>query len=191
MQIELRQISRAARDHGDLRDARPGGGGHHVRPHRGHAPGEIEQDAAPDELYEAPRTVFVLDFVGKSSRLEGTVVEPAGSGSVVRTALGDVTVRHGFVRGSPVWVGVRADRLAVVPPDGEARGEGINRLPHVPLRDVISHGSTRLLILEGGPQDRLNVQVLGARGGSYKVGEVCGLEFRLDDTLCYPREVAA
>jgi putative spermidine/putrescine transport system ATP-binding protein len=153
--------------------------------------GSIEHEDSPTELFEKPRSIFVLDFVGKSTKLAGTVIDQAALGSMVKTTLGNVVVPQRFSAGYPVWVGIRADRIKIT-----ATGEAVcdasgNFLPHVILHDVINHGSTHLLILKGGPHDRLNVQILGANPGGFVAGKPCGLQWRFEDTLCFPRESAA
>src|SRR5262245_24870304 len=153
--------------------------------------GAVKQEAPPEGLYENPNSVFVLDFVGKSTKLAGTVVGPTIAGTLVQTALGCVTIRTPLPQGSAVWVGVRADRIlsgAPGPLPQGAIGSSVNRLPSVRVRDMISSGATRLLIAEGGEQDRVNAQILGTRGRSFAPGETCALEWKIDDTLVFPLE---
>ncbi len=148
--------------------------------------GHVEQEAAPSELYEAPDSVFVLDFVGKSMRLAGTVIGQGSAGSRVKTALGEIQLRSRFPDNAPVWVGVRANRIAL-DDAGAAPGENENGLPSVGLRDVINYGSSRVAILEGGADDRVTVEIQGSRVVP-KAGDACALRWRVEDTLAYPRD---
>src|SRR5882724_8382436 len=50
--------------------------------------GRVEQLGAPAELYEAPVSPFVADFVGESNFIAGTVVSVTGPRSLVRTDAG-------------------------------------------------------------------------------------------------------
>ena len=58
--------------------------------------GRIQQVGGPRDIYERPANQFVADFVGTSNFIEGTVLQQESMWDgcvVVRTAIGDVTVR--------------------------------------------------------------------------------------------------
>jgi iron(III) transport system ATP-binding protein len=55
--------------------------------------GRIQQIGTPREIYEHPVNPFVADFVGNSNFIDGTVVSIAGNCAVLRTEIGDVTVK--------------------------------------------------------------------------------------------------
>ena len=61
--------------------------------------GELEQVAAPEELYEAPRTLFVATFVGRASVLPGIWSPGDGGGGRVRLEEG------------PEWPAIAPDPL--------------------------------------------------------------------------------
>ena len=99
------------------------------------AQGRIEQIAAPGEIYDAPATPFVAEFVGTMNRLEGTVEEDG----VV--AYGDKLLSIAAVRGR-----TKGERVMVLGATGDGgapackrrrlgRGHGRDRLAHVPRRD--------------------------------------------------------
>ncbi|GIF66057.1 polyamine-transporting ATPase [Asanoa ishikariensis] len=79
--------------------------------------GKIEQLGRPAEIYEYPATAFVANFLGQSNLLAG---EAAGrSGDVVQVAAYEQrfavpAVRSRTDRG-PVFLGVRPEKLALVP----------------------------------------------------------------------------
>jgi len=79
--------------------------------------GRLEQIASPEELYNAPRTRFVAEFVGLTNRL-AAVSDGATAhvlGSTVPTLAGSIPHGHGLAL-------VRPEAIAVVPDDaGNAR----------------------------------------------------------------------
>jgi len=94
--------------------------------------GKIVQSGPPTELYDAPRTRFVADFLGKSNFLEGTVEAADASGFTYRCG------KHAFVQkggagraGERVVVSLRPEKLDIVaePPPATA-----NALPAEILR---------------------------------------------------------
>ncbi|UFN49577.1 ABC transporter ATP-binding protein [Roseomonas sp. OT10] len=75
--------------------------------------GRIEQLADPATLYGRPATLYVLDFVGRSTRLTGRVLESAGGEVLVETALGRLRGRGSFLPGSPVVAAIRPEAIAL------------------------------------------------------------------------------
>jgi spermidine/putrescine transport system ATP-binding protein len=73
--------------------------------------GRIEQEGAPSELYESPRTAFVAGFLGVSNLLDGEVV---GEGTV---KLSDGTIvrvpPEALTRVGAVQIGVRPEKLRI------------------------------------------------------------------------------
>ncbi|UQN07351.1 ABC transporter ATP-binding protein [Deinococcus sp. QL22] len=67
--------------------------------------GHIEQIGTPQEVYAAPRTAFVANFLGRSNLLSGTA-----SGQTARTALGLLPLMQ--AASGPVLLSVRAEHLA-------------------------------------------------------------------------------
>ena len=41
--------------------------------------GKVEQEGAPEEMYERPRTLFAAEFMGSNNRLSGKVIEKRGA----------------------------------------------------------------------------------------------------------------
>ncbi len=54
--------------------------------------GKVEQVGKPRDIYEAPKTRFVADFIGTSNFIEGVVEERRGTGYLVRTEQGQLEV---------------------------------------------------------------------------------------------------
>ncbi len=96
--------------------------------------GAIEQLATPETVYRSPKTAFVLEFVGLSSRLAGRVVGALGDGMIaVDTSIGRISGRGSFVAGSDVLVAVRPERIGV----GQAGDNSVR----ADLRDAVFQGS--------------------------------------------------
>lgn len=113
--------------------------------------GEIMQIATPAEIYEAPASRFVADFVGTVNLFEGTVARRDGDGAVIEAGEGLTIAASDGGDASPgarVWYAVRPEKIAVSsrpPPNAQvnaAQGEiwdiaylGDMTLYHVRLPD--------------------------------------------------------
>jgi spermidine/putrescine transport system ATP-binding protein len=113
--------------------------------------GRVEQAGTPREIYEAPATVFVADFLGVSNLLGG---EATGDGDACAVKMGERTLRASSgatgARGE-VKVMIRPERV-VLEPQGSPGG---NRLPGLVERAVYV-----------GPVYELHVRLIG--GGLLK-----------------------
>ncbi|MFT4085120.1 MAG: ABC transporter ATP-binding protein [Nocardioides sp.] len=128
--------------------------------------GEVAQLGEPMEVYMAPRTRYVADFVGSGNRVPGTVIGAAGEldGAVaVETSLGELVctpVEADLTPGVEVEVMFRPEHLRVV-----AHTDGVNSLKaevaqsvflgsH--LEHIVMAGSQRLVVhtMEGGLLER-------------------------------------
>lgn len=78
--------------------------------------GEVIQVAPPQEIYEAPISRFVADFVGSVNLFEG-IVEEAGGGHARISAPGGVRIRADDAaearQGATVWFAIRPEKIAV------------------------------------------------------------------------------
>lgn len=78
--------------------------------------GRVMQVATPAEIYEAPVSRFVADFVGSINLLEGTLVEAGRNGARIRDVSG---VEFGVAdagegqTGQTVWLAVRPEKVRV------------------------------------------------------------------------------
>jgi iron(III) transport system ATP-binding protein len=82
--------------------------------------GRIEQDGAPRDIYERPRSLYAAEFMGSNNRIEGTVVSQEGARTVI-SAGGRDYVGSALVPLSPgeKAVGViRVERVAVTSEPG-------------------------------------------------------------------------
>jgi ABC-type Fe3+/spermidine/putrescine transport system ATPase subunit len=89
--------------------------------------GRLEQLGTPREIYEAPRSRFVAEFVGLSNFLEGRV--DAVAGQVMTVVVGSLRLQAastpGATAGSPVVLFLRPSEVAVVPEGAVPRGEAL------------------------------------------------------------------
>jgi len=78
--------------------------------------GRIEQLAAPEELYERPRTRFVADFLAVKNILEVDVVSVEKGRAELRTAGGAIIAARddgGYSPGTRACIGVRPESIAL------------------------------------------------------------------------------
>jgi putative spermidine/putrescine transport system ATP-binding protein len=106
--------------------------------------GRIEQMGSPAEMYSAPATPFVAEFIGTMNRLEGTVVD----GGVEH---GGTTLRIDEARkrtnGERVLVLVRPETVEVAPANGSG---GVNTLVGDVVTQTFLGPVTRLKIIGAG-----------------------------------------
>jgi spermidine/putrescine ABC transporter ATP-binding subunit len=85
--------------------------------------GRVEQIGTPREIYEAPRTRFVADFIGASNLLPGVVESESTMGAVVRVGAARLTSSEGrVVPGRSVTVLIRPERVRLLPPGSDRPG---------------------------------------------------------------------
>ena len=116
--------------------------------------GQVEQVGAPLELYQRPANMFVAGFLGSPSMnfLTGVVELLAGQAMAVRLtggALVPIGARDGLAPGSPVSLGVRAEHMALAPPD--PAGGGAAGIPvTVQAAELLGDASYIYLTPDGG-----------------------------------------
>jgi iron(III) transport system ATP-binding protein len=82
--------------------------------------GQVMQLGGPGELYRAPKSKFVAEFLGETNFLPGTIVGSTGpSRLTVQTPVGQLVSSHpapeGAAGGSPVLVSLRPEALRIGP----------------------------------------------------------------------------
>jgi len=110
--------------------------------------GAIEQIGVPTEIYEAPATIFVAKFIGKSNFITGTVVSATGGGTSIDTAIGRITLpspkQGAVVAGQSIECMVRPEKVRIVRPgatlDGEIHARGV-------VQQMAYHGASTEVIL--------------------------------------------
>jgi putative spermidine/putrescine transport system ATP-binding protein len=144
--------------------------------------GRIEHLGKAAEIYGRPKSLFVLEFVGQSTRLRGTVTRAAGGMIEAETALGLVLAPGSFRSGSPVVVAVRPEAVML----GEGQESEFNNMRAV-LSDVIYLGSKTQFLLQGGrPDDIIQIEMSRPPQGTQVPGAAIAIRWRIDDTMVFP-----
>jgi spermidine/putrescine transport system ATP-binding protein len=151
--------------------------------------GVIEQQGAPRELYENPRTTFVANFLGQSNLIRGTVAE-ADSGQIRVDVRGTTLAarRAGAkVDYGEVWMGVRPEKITVWRPgdrDGPSRESAPNVLGGGLVSDVSFVGvSTQYRVtMPWGQELTVFEQNDGGRRG-VRLGDLVDVGWRPEHTF--------
>jgi spermidine/putrescine transport system ATP-binding protein len=149
--------------------------------------GKIEQIGAPEEVYESPATEFVAGFLGASNMLDGDVKEASNGRTTIALATGG-TVAASSERVPPgvstVKVGVRPEKITIVPDEGEAPPSDRNSV-HGLLRMSTYIGVNYQYKVEGpgGHELTVYVQNLGAAGSQPHPGQKVRLEWLPEHTF--------
>jgi putative spermidine/putrescine transport system ATP-binding protein len=106
--------------------------------------GRIEQMGSPAEMYSAPATPFVAEFIGTMNRLEGTVVDGGVEHAGTTLRIAEAQSRP---RGERVLVLVRPETVDVERANG---GGGVNTLVGDVVTQTFLGPVTRLKILGDG-----------------------------------------
>jgi putative spermidine/putrescine transport system ATP-binding protein len=106
--------------------------------------GRIEQIGTPAEIYGAPATPFVAEFVGTMNRLESTVSDTATGVVDYDGAQVAVEAARGRVQGERVLLLVRPETVSV-----EAAGSGTGGLAGEVVSQTFLGSVTRLRVLAG------------------------------------------
>jgi putative spermidine/putrescine transport system ATP-binding protein len=147
--------------------------------------GRIEQLAEPQTIYDRPATPFVLDFVGQATVLHGEVEQQNAQNVLVRTQHGMIEAPGRFLRGSPVIVAVRPERITLGRPKADDwTGASL------PLAARTFLGSRCLLHGAVQGEDRAIIELPADAVGNAAPGETVDIAWRVADTLLYPAAAA-
>ena len=135
--------------------------------------GRILQIGKADEVFYSPASVEIAEFVGAETLLDGVVKKSEGGlvemdvGGVSVTALGERNV------GSKATLCIRADRVAVMPPEAEEKSSMRNRFYGI-VKRIRIEGPIAYLEVDCGfiltaVVTRLSLEELGVEEG----GRVC------------------
>ena len=79
--------------------------------------GHVEQTGSPTEIYDRPASLFVNSFVGSAGLIKATVEAVEDATTTLRVSTGEIMRLPralAFLRGSPIVITVRPERLAIV-----------------------------------------------------------------------------
>ncbi len=149
--------------------------------------GRIEQIGAPEDVYESPATEFVAGFLGASNMLEGQITGSDNGLTSIALAAGGV-VRAPSDRipanaGSSVRVGVRPEKLSIVPDGSDEPGDRNHVTGLVRMSTYIGVNYQYEVDGPGGTSLRIYVQNLGAAGSHPNAGDRVRLEWLPEHTF--------
>ena len=127
--------------------------------------GRIEQMGSPAEMYSAPATPFVAEFIGTMNRLEATVADPA-TGIVEHGGVSlTVDAARGRMKGERVLVLIRPETVELSPANGSG---GANTLAGEVIAQTFLGPVTRLKVV--GPGADLIADVSTAKAATLPIG---------------------
>ncbi|MFC7069376.1 ABC transporter ATP-binding protein [Halobaculum lipolyticum] len=150
--------------------------------------GRIQQVGTVEDLYEAPESKFVADFIGDVNAVEGRVTGADGDGVTVDAGTGDVRIpaaAAGDVAvGDPVDVCVRPYLVRVEGDDRADAADGTFSTTGV-VRNRSYQGSDSLYGVETEAWGRLTAEV---RSASFDIGESVRVAWDAADVHLYRRD---
>jgi spermidine/putrescine transport system ATP-binding protein len=148
--------------------------------------GKIDQIGPPEAVYESPATEFVAGFLGASNMLDGEITGTTNGQTTITLATGGsvTTKTDGVPPGiSKVRVGVRPEKITIVPAEGEAPAnrnsvEGLLR-----MSTYIGVNYQYKVEGPGGHELTVYVQNLGGAGSQPHPGQKVRLEWLPEHTF--------
>ena len=143
--------------------------------------GRIEHLASPSSVYSRPKTLYVMEFVGQSTRIAGRVVAADQGTVTVETPYGRLSAAGSFAPNTRVVIGIRPEAILL----GEGPDAEFNNI-RAKLFDIVYFGSkTNLLFEAAAPTDRLLVE-LARLPQALAPGADVAVRWRVDDTMVFP-----
>ena len=129
--------------------------------------GQVEQIGTPQELYGAPKTDFVAQFVGAANLLRGEVAAVADRTCTVRAAGLEVAAnrRDGLAPGAECTVAIHPESVRLAPDDGAASGPNCFRGT---VRHAYFLGRTQEVLID---VEGTELRVVEVRGNIFRTGE--------------------
>jgi spermidine/putrescine ABC transporter ATP-binding subunit len=140
--------------------------------------GQIEQDGRPKEIFDAPKTSFVADFIGDTNLVDGTVTDSRdGFVTVDLGALGRVrgTSEAGLASGERARVSIRPTDVRVI----ATKGQG------AVVTDAVLAGTHIAMKIKAGENE---VTAHVPRGSSPSPGETVLLEVESERVRVFEAE---
>jgi len=155
--------------------------------------GRIEQMGEPAELYEAPASRFVADFLGESNFIDGVVIGPRGPGRWLVRATGGLELQGvgavSLATGQAVTAAIRPEKL--VPRVDEAGGRDAGALNSCTGRveEAIYVGDATRYRVGLGPDGGLTVKVPNRLGlARAREGDRLALVWSPEETRLFARD---
>ncbi|MSO76159.1 MAG: ABC transporter ATP-binding protein [Alphaproteobacteria bacterium] len=143
--------------------------------------GRIEHLDTPARVYARPNSLFVMEFVGQSTRLGGTAAGGEHGSMAIDTGQGRLRAPGSFMAGSAVVLGIRPEAIEL----GEGPGDAFNTV-RARLRDIVFFGARTMLYFEpANPADRILVDLARLPGG-LAPGATVTLRWPVAETLVFP-----
>ncbi|MDQ8727374.1 ABC transporter ATP-binding protein [Bradyrhizobium sp. LHD-71] len=144
--------------------------------------GQIEHFGPPGDIYTNPKSLFVLEFVGQSTRLPGKVLQTITGRVEVETPLGHIRAPGSYLPGSRVVVAARPEAITL----GEGPAGEFNTIKAT-LTDIVYLGAKTQLHFHGAAQDEaIQVDVARLPIGGLAPGAELSLRWRIADTMLFP-----
>jgi putative spermidine/putrescine transport system ATP-binding protein len=152
--------------------------------------GRIRQLASPAQLYEAPESVFVAQFLGETNCLGATVVERAQSSCRVVLDTGDVVLAApavGLRAGDRTVLCVRPESIGLA----AMRHDGPNQFKAEVLERIYLGDHVRLRLRVCGSDNFLVKLHRNSPMPALHVGEPCFVRWQPDDCRALPASSGA
>ena len=132
----------------------------------------IAQSGTPRELYEAPASLFVADFVGDSNLIDAELTARNGVAGHVRAGGVEMKLAHRGAAVGPVKIAVRPEslRLSTVAPTGPALEGRVVKAAYLGthMEYTVSTAVGELFVVDrGSPDDPVLVLLHGFPGSSF------------------------
>ena len=148
--------------------------------------GKIDQIGPPEAVYETPATEFVAGFLGASNMLDGEVKETHNGRTTIALSTGGTVTTNtsGVPAGiSTVRVGVRPEKITIVPDDGNAPADRNTVTGLLRMSTYIGVNYQYKVEGPGGNELTVYVQNLGGEGSQPVPGQRVRLEWLPEHTF--------
>ncbi len=154
--------------------------------------GQLAQVGTPRELYRAPQSRFVAEFLGESNFIAGKVVARDGETCRIETGFGVLNARGQSDVGANVWWAARPESFALLNSGGE-NGASENTLTGT-VRGAVYGGSSEQLALQLATRDAeenalLKVALFNPGPRAHHDGESVTVRCASEDAFVLPREI--
>lgn len=144
--------------------------------------GRIEHFNTPTEIYRHPKTPFVLDFVGQSTKLKGKITDCSKGLITASTSIGTIYASGTMAVGAPVMLGVRPELISVS--DNSHLTEHVNEV-HLTLADAVYLGSKTMLYFNTPSTDDRFIVEVPRLVESAPSGTCLALRWSISDTIVF------